>query len=103
MHTKVKTKNEKLKVKALVDSKYIHIGINEQLVKNKRIQTKPINFSFKVFNANGTKNREITRVASLKVKINRYKKQLKAVVIDLNRTDMFLEYEWLVKHNPEVN
>ena len=46
MHTKVKTKNEKLKVKALVDSKYTHIGINEQLVKNKRIQTKPINFLF---------------------------------------------------------
>ena len=35
--------------------------INEQLVKNKRIQTKPINFSFEVFNINETKNGEMTR------------------------------------------
>ena len=25
------------------------------------------------------------------------------IVIDLNGTDMFLEYNWLVKHNPKVN
>jgi len=59
----VKTKNgKKLKVKALVDSRCMHIEINEQLVKDKRIQTKPINFSFEVFNADGTKNREVTKV-----------------------------------------
>jgi len=45
----VKMKNgKKLKVKALVDSGCIHIGIDKQLVKDKRIQTKPINFSFEV-------------------------------------------------------
>ena len=37
----------------------------------------------------------------LKVKIN--KKQIDVVVIDLNSMDMFLEYNWLVKHNLEVN
>ena len=31
------------------------MGIDEQLVKEKRIQTKLINFSFEVFNANITK------------------------------------------------
>ena len=41
----VKTKNGKnLKVKALVDSRCTHIRIDKQLVKNKKIQTKPINF-----------------------------------------------------------
>jgi len=50
------------------------MGINEQLVKDKRIQTKPINFSFEVFNANGTKNRKMTKMAPLEVKINRHKK-----------------------------
>ena len=73
----VKTKNsKKLKVKALVDSRCTHIGINEQLVKDKRIQTKPINFSFEVFNTDGTKNGEVTRVASLEIEINSHKKQL---------------------------
>jgi len=100
----VKTKNSKgLKVKALVNSGYTHIGIDEQLVKDKRIQTKPINFSFKVFNADGTKNREVTKVAPLEIKINRHKEILEAVVMDLDGTDMFLGHDWLVKHNPEVN
>jgi len=49
----MKIKNSKnLKVKALVDSRCTYMRINEQLVKKKRIQTKPINFSFEVFNAN---------------------------------------------------
>jgi len=59
MQAEVKTRSgKKLKVKALVDSGCIHIGINKQLVKKKRIQMKPLNFSFKVFNVDGMKNRE---------------------------------------------
>ena len=98
MQVKVKTKNGKnLKVKALVDFRYTHTGINKQLVKDKRIQTKPINFSFKVFNVDGTKDGEVTRVASLEIEINSHKEQLEAVVTDLNGTDMFLGHDWLVK------
>jgi len=104
VQAKVKTKNSKnLKVKALVNSRCTHTGIDKQLVKEKRIQTKKINFSFEVFNADGTKNGEITKVAPLEVEINRHKETLEAAVTDLDRTDMFLEYDWLVKHNPEVN
>jgi len=97
-------KNEKnLKVKALVDSGCIYMEINEQLVKDKRIQTKLINFSFKVFNADGTKNGEVTKVVPLEIEINRHKEQLEATVTDLNRTNMFLGHDWLIKHNSEVN
>ena len=104
MQAAVKTKNsKKLKVKALVDSGCTHTGIDEQLVKNKRIQTKKIDFSFEVFNANGTKNGEVTKVAPLEIEINRHKETLEAAVTDLDRTDMFLGHDWLVKHNPEVN
>ena len=73
------------------------------MVKDKRIQTRLINFLFEVFNADGTKNKEVTKVAPLEVEINRHKKQLEAAVMDLNSTDMFLGYDWLVKHNIEVN
>ena len=104
MQANVKTKNgKKLKVKALVDSRCMHTGIDKQLVKDKRIQTKPINFSFEVFNANGTKNGEMTKVIPLETKINRHKETLEAAVTDLDGTDMFLGYDWLVKYNPEVN
>jgi len=64
---------------------------------------KLINFSFKVFNVDRTKNGEVTRVAPLEIKINGYKKQLETIVIDLNEINMFLGHDWLVKHNPEVN
>ena len=60
MQTNVKTSNRKeLQLQALVDLEYTHTGINEQLVKEENIKTKPMNRSFEVFNINGTKNREV--------------------------------------------
>jgi len=89
----IKTKNsKKIKVKALVNSGCIYTGIDEQLVKDKRIQTRPINFLFEVFNTNGTKNKVVIRAAPLEIEMNGHKEQLEAVVTDLNRTDMLLEY-----------
>ena len=58
---------------------------------------------FKVFNVNGTKNGEVTWFTPLEVEINRYKEYINIAVMDLNSTDMFLGYDWLFKHNPEVN
>ena len=104
MQANIKTVNRKqLKIKALVDLEYIHTGIDKQLVKDKRIQMKPINFSFKVYNANRTKNRKVTRIAPLEIKVNRYKEHLEAAVIDPNYMNIFLGHDWLIKHNPEVN
>ena len=104
MQVEVKMKNsKKLKVKVLVDSGYIYMKINEQLVKDKKIQIRPINFSFEVFNTDGTKNREVTKVAFLEIKVNRHTEQLKVAVMDLNSIYIFLGHNWLVKHNPEVN
>ena len=104
VQAQVKTKNGKnLKVKALVDFRCTYTGIDEQLVKDKRIQTKKIDFSFEVFNTDRTKNREVTKVAPLEIKINNHKEKLEAAVTDLDETDMFLGHDWLVKHNSEVN
>ena len=77
--------------------------IDKQLIKDKRIQTQPINFSFGIYNVDGTKSEDVIRVALLEVKINGYKKQLEALVIDLNEMDMFLGYDQFVKYNLEVN
>jgi len=100
----IQTKNgKKLKVKALVDSGCTHTGIDKQLVKDKKIQTKLINFSFKVFNADGMKNGEITKIAPLEIEINGHKEKLEAAVTDLDGTDIFLGHDWLVKYNPEFN
>ena len=56
-----------------------------------------------MFNADGTKNGEVTKVVPLEIKINGHKEILEATITDLNGTDMFLGHNWLVKHNPEVN
>jgi len=45
----------------------------------------------------------VTKVAPLEIEINSHKEQLEAAVMDLDRTDMFLGHDWLVKHNSEVN
>ena len=39
----------------------------------------------------------------LEVEINKYKKQIDVAVMSLNSMNMFLGYNWLVKHNLEVN
>jgi len=45
----------------------------------------------------------VTKVVPLEIEINRHKETLEAAVTDLNGMDMFLGYNWLVKHNPEIN
>ena len=42
-------------------------------------------------------------MAPLEIEINGHKEQLEAAVTNLNRMDMFLGYDWLVKHDLEVN
>ena len=104
MHINIKTKNGKeLWLQALVDSRCTHTGINKQPVKEERIKIELIERSFKVFNTDGTKNGEVTWFVLLEVEINGHKEQIDAEVTDLNGIDMFLGYDWLVKHNPEVN
>jgi len=86
-----------------VDSGCTHTGINKKLVKEEKIKTELMNISFEVFNVDGTKNGEVTRYVLLEIKVNGYMEEINIMVTDLNRTDMFLEYDWLVKYNPEFN
>ena len=81
----------------------MYTGIDKQLVKKEKIKTKPTDISFKVFNIDSIKNKEVIRIIPLKVEINRYKKQIYVAVMDLNGTDMFLGHDWLVRHNLEVH
>ena len=57
----------------MVDSKYTHREIDEQLVKIEKIKIKLVDISFKVFNADSIKNGEVTQIVLLEVEINGYK------------------------------
>jgi len=61
-------------------------------VKGEQIKMKPMDRLFKIFNVNRNKNREVTRFIPLELEINEYIEKINVVVIDLNSTDMFLEY-----------
>jgi len=39
----------------------------------------------------------------LEIEINGHKETLEAAVMDLNKMNMFLDHNWLVKHNLEIN
>jgi len=63
MQANIKMKNgKKLWIEALVDSGYTHMKINKQLVKDKRIQPRPINLSFGIYNIDRTKNGDVMKV-----------------------------------------
>ena len=91
---------KKLWLKTLVDSDCIYTEVDKQLVKKERIKTEPIDRSFKVFNTDETKNREVTWFVLLELEINRHTEHIDAVVTNLNDTDMFpsqnklLTYLW---------
>jgi len=72
-------------------------------VKEEQIKMEPMDRLSEVFNPDKTKNEEVIKFVSLELKINRHIEKINTVVTDLNGTDIFLEYDWLVKHNPEVN
>ena len=76
-----------------MNSGYIYMEINKKLVKNEKIKIELIDISFKIFNADRTKNGEATIFAPLEVEVNRYKKKINIAVIDLNRMDIFLGYD----------
>ena len=94
---------KEVQVEVLVDSRYTHTEIDKQLVKDRTIQMKLVDFSFEVFNVDRTKNRKVTKMVLLEIESNKHKKQIDTAVTDINGTDMFLEHDWLVKHNLEVN
>ena len=87
----------------LVNSRCIYTRINKQLDKKEKIKTESIDQSFKIVNTDRTKNREVIWYVLLKFEINRYKEQINVVIIDLNSMNIFLEYNWLIKYNLEVN
>ena len=106
MHPTIKTKNRrKLKVKALIDSGCTNTTITRKIVEEKGISTKSLPRSFNVYNSDGSRNGEktIREFVPLEINSNRHIEQIDAVVSEIKETDLFLGYNWLVEHNPEVD
>ena len=106
MYPTIKTKDKsKLKVKRLTNSGCTNIIIAKKTVEEKEIPTKLLPKPFNVYNLDGSRNGEktIREFVPLEINSNRYIKQIDAVVSEIKEIDLFLEHDWLVEHNPEVN
>jgi len=102
----IKTKDgRKLKVKALIDSGCTNTTIARKTVEEKGIFTKSLSRPFNVYNSDKSRNGEktIREFVPLEINSNRHIKQIDAVVSEIKETDLFLEHDWLVEHNPEVD
>jgi len=102
----IKTKDgRKLKVKALIDSGCTNTTIARKTVEEKGISTKSLPRPFNVYNSDGSRNGEktIREFVPLEINLNGHIEQIDAVVSEIKKTDLFLEHNWLVEHNPEVD
>jgi len=106
VHPTIKTKDgKKLKVKALIDLGCTNTTITRKTVEEKGISTKSLPRPFDVYNSDGSRNGEktIKEFVPLEINLNGHIEQIDAIVSEIKETDLFLEHDWLVEHNPEVD
>ena len=106
MHPTIKTEDErKLEVKALINSGCTNTTIARKTIKEKGISTKSLPKPFDVYNSDRSRNGEkiIKEFVPLEINSNGYIEQINAMVSEIKEIDLFLEHNWLVEHNPEVD
>ena len=102
----IRTKDgRKLKVKTLINSGCTNTTIARKTVEKKEIPTKSLPKPFDIYNSDGSRNGEkiIKEFVLLEINSNRHIEQIDAVVLEIKETDLFLEHNWLVEHNPKVD
>ena len=79
--------------------------ITRKTVEEKGILTKSLPKPFDVYNSDGSRNgkKTIKEFVLLEINSNGHIKQIDAVVSEIKETDLFLEHNWLVEYNPEVD
>lgn len=106
MHLTIKINNRrKLKIKVLINSECTHPITVKETVEEKKIPTKQLPKPFNVYNLNRSRNEENTfkEFIPLEINSNRHIEQINTGVLEIKKTDLFLEHNWLVEYNPEVD
>lgn len=79
--------------------------VSKELVKNADLPTKERRRAVIMRNADGTENKsgKLKHDAEIQIDIGGHKETVNALVSDISSADVFLGYDWLVKHNPEID
>ena len=101
----MKTKEKKIKISALIDSGCTHTTIAADIVQRERLPTEKMKTTMEIYNSDGTRNKygKIKEVMPIILEAGGHTEQINAVVSGITETDIFLGYDWLEKHNPEIN
>jgi len=101
----MKTKENKIKISALIDSRCTHTIIAADTVQREKLPTEKMKTTMKIYNSDGTRNKygKIKEVVPITLETEGHIEQINAVVSGITETDIFLGYDWLEKHNPEID
>ena len=75
------------------------------MLRKKKINTQKYESSITYYNAESTQNKTgtITNFVEIKLNIRNHSEQIHLAMIELEKANLFLEYNWLQKHNPIIN
>ena len=92
-------------VTGLVDSGATGGFINERLVEERGFEREPLPLPVPVYNADGTPNRggEITHVVRMRLQVQDHTEVCALAVTDTGKSDVIIGFNWLRKHNPEID
>jgi Retroviral aspartyl protease len=79
--------------------------INQNFVRNQKIETKELKYPIKVFNVDGTPNKwgTITKYTRLDLTINGQTRAHNLLVTGLGKQKIILGYPWFKQTNPDIN
>jgi hypothetical protein len=79
--------------------------IDQNVVRNQKIETKELKYPIKVFNVDGTPNKwgTITKYTQLDLTINRQMRTHNLLVTGLGKQKIILGYLWFKQTNPDIN
>jgi len=90
---------------ALVNSGSSTSCISWKFIKENLINTCQLPFLITCYNTNGStnKDRSVTEVTEMNITISDHQELIQLSVTNLGNHDLFLEYDWLQKHNLTIN
>ena len=101
----IKTDQGFINTHVLIDSKCTESYIDSGFVKNNRIKTYPFKNPFLVFNTDSTSNNRglLKDYVELELSVKEHSEIICLTVTTLTFSNIFLGYDWLTKHNPEID
>ena len=101
----IKTDQEFINTHVLINSECTKLYINSSFVKNNKIKTYPFKNLFPVFNTNSTSNNEglLKDYIKLELSVKEHSEIICLTVTTFVFSNIFLRYDWLIKHNPKID